>query len=41
VHRPSFMEKNNEEMMIAYEREFTGAKMNYLEGNEGDYEEVD
>lgn len=42
VHRPTFMDKNNEEMMIAFEREFIGAKMNYLDENtEGDHEEVD
>jgi len=28
VHRPTFMDKNNEEMMIAFEREYIGAKMN-------------
>jgi len=42
VHRPTFMDKNNEEMMIAFEREFVGAKMNYLDENtDGDHEEVD
>jgi len=28
VHRPTFMQKNNEEMMIAFEREFVGVKGN-------------
>lgn len=27
VHRPTFMDKNNKEMMLAYEREFNGAKL--------------
>lgn len=41
-HRPSFMGYNNNEMIITFEREFNGAKYNYLQGiEEGDFEEVD
>lgn len=41
IHRPTFMDKNNQEMMLAFEREFNGAKLQYLESNEGDDEDID